>query len=279
MAHFLRTLRDSWLFQSFILVTILLASLEVGLRTYPEVMQAYGPLLDHLDMVILWIFVGEIAIKVGAEGRHPLRYFADGWNVFDFLIVVVCFLPVDSGFAKVFRLVRVLRVFRLITRVPRLQLIVRSLIKCFGSVGYIGLLLLIFIYSYAVIGVRLFGATDPQHFASLHQAMLTMFQVVTLEGWPELLKTQVQSGPQLLAVGYFSSFILLGTMIMLNLFIGLIVNSMHEAQAELQAQKMASLSSAPHGVADELSVSICFWPNCTRNSGRFAWRSKNDQLL
>ncbi len=109
--------------------------------------------------------------------------------------------------------------------------------------GYIGILLLIVIYSYAVIGVRLFAEVDPIHFGTLHESMLTMFQVVTLEGWPELLSAQIgaETGRGIVAVAYFVSFILVGTMIMLNLFIGLIVNSMHEAQAEMEAARLARL--------------------------------------
>ncbi len=119
MASFFRWIRDGAWFQGFIVLSILAASAVVGLRTYPSVTEQFGPWLELIDRVTLGIFVVEIAIKLAAEGKRPLRYFQDGWNLFDFMIVAVCFLPFQTGFAKVLRLLRILRVFRLVTRVPR----------------------------------------------------------------------------------------------------------------------------------------------------------------
>ncbi|MEX0744818.1 MAG: ion transporter, partial [Phycisphaeraceae bacterium] len=178
-------------FQNFILAMIGLAAVIVGLETYPHLMERHGPLLHRLDWVIIWIFTIEVAMKMGAHGRRPYRYFGDPWNCFDFTIVVLCFVPAVGPYAAILRLARVLRTLRLVSAVPRLQVIVSSLLRGLPSMGYVGLLLLLLFYIYAVMGVFLFRENDPFHFGDLQSAMITLFRVVTLEDWTDVLYTQM----------------------------------------------------------------------------------------
>jgi voltage-gated sodium channel len=179
-----------------------------------------------------------IALKITAHGRRPLDYFRDGWNVFDFAVVVLCLMPWDSQFAVVLRLVRTLRLLRLVTALPKLQLLVGALIKSFASMGYVGLLLSLMLYIYAIAGVHLFGGHDKEHFGSLSLAFFTLFQTITLDDWKFLFESAKGSSPAVAAI-YFISFILLGTMIMLNLFIGVIMNSMEEMHSDLDEYNAA----------------------------------------
>jgi voltage-gated sodium channel len=256
MEQRLSRLVDSNEFQYGILAVIVLAALLVGLETSPELVARYGELLHGLDALVLWIFVAEAVLKIARHGRRAYRYFGDPWNVFDFFIVVVCFMPIGGQYAPVLRLARVLRAMRLVTAVPRLQLLVGSLLKSIPSLAYVGLLLVVLFYIYAVMGVFMFRGNDPVHFQDLSTALLTLFRVVTLEDWTDVMYIQVygsdaypgysdyarahlremsQAMPTL-GVVYFVSFVLIGTMIMLNLFIGVIINSMDEAQAEGEAE-------------------------------------------
>jgi voltage-gated sodium channel len=110
--------------------------------------------------------------------------------------------------------------------------------------GYIVLLIAILFYVYAIVGVFIFGATDPTHFGDLHHALVTLFKVLTLEGWTDIMNTHIY-GPvsdgnmQIISIWpflYFASFILIGAMIIMNLFIGVIMNSMQESQNELSQE-------------------------------------------
>ena len=194
-------------------------------------------------MGVLAVFVVEIILKLAAHGRRPFDFFRDGWNVFDFLVVVLCLLPWDSQFAVVLRLVRTLRLLRLVSALPKLQLLVGALVKSFSSMGYVGLLLSLVLYIYAIAGVHLFGAHDKAHFGSLSLAFFTLFQTITLDDWKFLFESAKGSSPAVAAI-YFISFILLGTMIMLNLFIGIIMNSMEEMHSELDEYNAAKRSTA-----------------------------------
>lgn len=231
---------------------IILAAIVVGIETDQSIMARWGVWLHALDRAIVAIFVVEALLKIGAHGRTPWRYFRDPWNCFDFTIVVLCLIPAIGPYAAIARLARVLRTLRLITGVPKLQLIVNSLLKGLPSMGFVGLLLLMLFYVYGVLGVFLFRANDPVHFGDLPTALLTMFRIVTLEGWTDILDIQMHGSANfagfveinhtgiepisraqpMVATLFFVSFVLLGTIVSLNLVIGVIVSSMDEAEHE-----------------------------------------------
>lgn len=251
----LKAIADSAFFQNFVTVAILAAGVVVGLETYPSIAEAYHTPLFWANWTILGIFIVEIIIKMGAEGRHWYRYFNDPWNIFDFVIVVLCLMPFGGGFVAVLRLLRVLRVLKLVTALPKLQILVGALLKSIPSMFYVSILLMLLFYLYAVTATFFFSENDPVHFESLQLSMLSLFRTVTLEDWTDLmyinmygcdnygyggleeLCTKPNAQP-IFASAFFVSFVLSGTMIILNLFIGVIMNGMDEAQAE--AEELAS---------------------------------------
>ena len=249
-----RRITDSRSFHAAIIATILCAGVLAGIETDPAMVAAHGTLLRALDAIVLGIFIIEVILKLAANSPQPWRYFKNGWNVFDFTIVVLCLLPMDSQFAVVLRLGRTLRLLRLVSALPKLQLLVGALIKSFSSMGYVGLLLGLVFYIYAITGVHLFGGHDKEHFGSLSKAFLTLFQTITLDDWKFLFASATESSPAV-AAAYFVTFILLGTMIMLNLFIGIIMNSMSEMHAELDEQVRAKqVITDQDSVLDDLTA-------------------------
>ncbi|MDZ4724180.1 MAG: ion transporter [candidate division Zixibacteria bacterium] len=225
---------NSTFFDRFTLGLIIVSSIVIGLLSYPQVVAAAGSWLMPLETIILWLFVLEMVIRIGALWPRSWRYLASGWNIFDLLIVIASVLPVHSEAASVFRLIRVLRALRLLKAVPGLQVVVRGMIKSVGSLGYVSLILCIHFYIYGLAGIKLFGVMDPIHFGSLSEVFLTLFQVVTLEGWVDVMRGLIAAGASQLVAGiYFVSFILIGTMVIMNLVIGVIINNMMESQKEL----------------------------------------------
>lgn len=251
----------SALFRRVVIGAILAAAVLVGLETDRGLMDRFGPLLRGLDALVLGVFVVELAVRMAAYWPRPHRFFAEAWNVFDFVIVAVCLMPMGGEWAAVLRLARVLRVLRLLSTVPRLQILVNALLHSLPSIGYVAALLGMLFYVYSVMGVFLFRDNDPVHFGSLGRAMLSLFRVVTLEDWTDVMYIQMlgsdvypianyaslpvqpenPAGRPLVAGVYFVSFVLIGTMIVLNLFIGVVLNSMTEAQHE---QARAALAKA-----------------------------------
>lgn len=266
MSHRLNQVVNSRWFSTTIVGVILLAGVLVGLQTYKDFTLRNQHLLNILDQIVLWIFVVEIFIKMGAHDRKPWRYFKDPWNIFDFTIVFICFMPIEGNeFVAVLRLARILRVFKLVTALPKLQILVGALLKSIPSMGYVFVLLLLQFYIYAAMGTFIYSENDPIHFGNLQTSMLSLFRAVTLEDWtdlmyinmygsdhygytPELLAYVKESGlpysPKADPIGgviFFVSFILIGSMMVLNLFIGVIMNGMDEMRNEAEVQHMVDM--------------------------------------
>jgi voltage-gated sodium channel len=232
MTRLAKHIVESGPFRAFIIVVILLGGVLAGLETSATLRARHGALLQTLDAVVIGIFVLEIVLKLVAHGRRPLAFFRDGWNVFDFLIVAFCLLPVGGPFAAVLRLARVLRLLRLISALPKLQLLVGALLKSLSAMGYVSLLLALLFYIYAVAGVHWFGQADKQDFG-------TLFRIVTLDNWGDIFNRAIEHVPAFKVAVYFVTFIVFGTMIILNLFIGIILNSMSEMHAEIEERDRA----------------------------------------
>jgi len=262
-SNIFKRIADSKWFQNLIITSILAAGVIVGIETYGDKVQEWMPLLHGLDYFILLLFTVEAVVKIAAEGDKPFNYFKDPWNMFDFLIVVVCwmsiFLPnINAGFVAVFRLARILRVLRLVTALPQLKMLVDAMLKSIPSMGYVSILLFLLFYIYGVLGVFMFGENNPVHFQDLQTSLITLFQITTLEGWADIMYINVfgcdhpQWGSDncenpvangLGAIIYFISFVLIGTMIVLNLFIGVIMNSMDEVANEQRLEEMVAVKS------------------------------------
>lgn len=272
MVSICKNIADAKWFSTFIFGVIIMAGVVVGAQTYKEFEGRHHDLLTRLDTIILGIFVLEVVIKIIAEGRKPWRYFTDPWNIFDFTIVAVCLLPINnSEFVAVLRLARVLRVMKLVSAIPRLQILVGAVLKSVPSIGYVFLLALLHFYIYGCMATFLFSENDPLHFRNLETSMLSLFRAVTLEDWTDLMYINMygsanygyegysaedwkkmgieyseensKSSPFVAAV-FFVSFILTGAMIVLNLFVGVMLTGMDEAKKEQELLEAAERKKA-----------------------------------
>ena len=181
-------------------------------------------------MAALAIFIVEALLKMNASSPRVVGYFRDGWNVFDFLVIVFALIPATSELAMIARLARLLRVLRFVSTIKDLRLIVTALIRSIPSVGHVMLLMSIIVYIYAIIGYHLFSEHDPENWRNLGISVLTLFNIITLEGWIEVMFTAMELHP--LAWVYFVTFVVIGTLVVINLFIAIIINNLDEAKLE-----------------------------------------------
>jgi voltage-gated sodium channel len=247
-----RRIADSPYFQNAILAVIGLASILVGLETFNELTTEHHDLFSTLDAILLAVFTAEVVIRIGAYGRRPWEFFRDGWNVFDFVTVAIFYLPFMGSEVALLRLARVVRMLRLVKAVPGLRMLVVALLHSLPSIGYIGLLLLIELYVYAVLGSFLFGETDQERFGNFAVAMQTLMQVITFDDWAAIMRAQANQGA---ATVYFVSFILLGTMVILNLFIGVIMEGFGSARAQF-AEERRQMTAAVMAERDEVEAEL-----------------------
>lgn len=214
--EFCRIITQSGWFRYFIVLLILLNAFLLGLEGYPEITRHYGNIVWLVDEIILSIFVIELLMRLVADGK---QFWRKGWNLFDFCVITISFLPQEGAFS----VLRVLRILRLFSAFPKLRIVVEGLLASLPGLSAIFALMLIVIYVFAIISMSLFGTTHPEYFGTLHTALFTHFQIMTLEGWPDIVKSVIASHPWSWA--YFILYILLATYMALNLFIAVIVDS------------------------------------------------------
>jgi voltage-gated sodium channel len=204
---------------------IIASALYAGVSSYNENIPAdYAFLLQVFDYSITVFFTIEILIRIFAE-RSLVNFFKDGWNVFDFLIVSISLIPI-GGAESVFvvRLLRIVRILRIITVVPAFRHIIDSLVKTIPRVGFIALLMFIFIYIWGALGTLFFDEIDPEHWGNIGVAMLTLVQVATYDDWGAIMWELIVVYP--IAWIYFVSFIIVNAVVLLNMVIGVIVDVM-----------------------------------------------------
>lgn len=220
-------------FQYTIIGLIILNAVTIGLETSPTITNTLGNWLTQIDKYILVVFTLEIALKIVAY-RH--RFFSSPWNLFDFLIVAIALIPA-AGPLHILRTLRILRTARLIKNVPKLRLIIESLLKSIPSIGWIAVLLFMIFYIFAVIGTDLYMDEFPEYFGNMGKTFFTLFQVMTLESWSSgIARPMMQDLP--FAYLFFVPFILLATYTTLNVFIAIVVNTMNELnRAEMKDEE------------------------------------------
>ena len=169
-------------FESFILALIVVNGVALGFETFPEFAELYDDQLVLLYLLSQIIFSIEIAIRVIAYGPTYRKFFQDGWNVIDFAIVAVCWLPASGPFVSVSRLFRLLRLVRLVSVNDELREFVSSLLVGFRSLGYLAVLFSLVSYVYAILGTFLFGEAQPMHWGNLFLSLQSLIRLLTRIG-------------------------------------------------------------------------------------------------
>ena len=231
-------------FEYFIVALILANAVLLGVETLPRVMSDFSHWIELGHRITLGIFIVEAALKIFARWPRPDNYFRDGWNIFDFSIIVLSLIPATGSFAIIARMARLLRLLRLVSAVPELRLIVATLVRSIPGMLHIVVLMSLMVYVYAIIGWQLFHEHDPEHWRNLGIALLSLFRILTLEDWTDIMYKAMEYHP--LTWMYFVSFVVFGTFVVINLFIAVVINNLDEAKQE----RLRKLEQAP--TADSL---------------------------
>ena len=246
----IRNLVESKGFSLGVTLVIIVNAITLGLETWPAAMDRAGVLLFAIDRLALWIFTAEISLKLWV---YRGRFFRDGWNVFDFAVVAIAWLPATGPLA-VLRALRVLRVIRLISVIPQMRTVVGALFKALPGMGSIVAVLTLVFYVASVMATKLFGATFPDWFGSIGASMYSLFQIMTLESWSMgIVRPVMEQHPG--AWLFFVPFIIVTTFTVLNLFIALIVNSMQSLQSETR-ESMEAEAAVAHDEREALAQQI-----------------------
>ncbi|MGB7407579.1 MAG: ion transporter [Pontixanthobacter sp.] len=223
----MRAFVESRRFENAITAVIVINAIGLGLETSSSIMSQYGQFVSALDRIAIAIFVFELSLKLFV---YRFSFFKNGWNVFDFVIVGVALFPVSQQFS-VLRAFRILRALRLVSVVPSMRKVIVGLFSAIPSIGTVIVMLLLLFYISAVMATKLFGTAFPEWFGTMGLSFYSLFQIMTLESWSMgIVRPVMEVVPY--AWAFFVPFILITSFIVLNLFIGVIVNAMSEATDE-----------------------------------------------
>ncbi|MDK1345150.1 ion transporter [Streptomyces sp. 378] len=227
-----RRITDSAAFTAAVFCLIGGNAALLGIETYAGIVDEWHSTLHAAELVFLAAFTAEILLRAAAHADRPKDFFRDPWNVFDLLVVTVAFLPFARENATVLRLLRLARVARAARFLPQLRIVIVAVGKSLpGTLSFllVGALLL---YVYAMVGWVFFADDDPEHYGSLGRAVLTLFLLITLDGLGDAVRAGLEISRW--TILYFASYVLLGSFVLVNLLIGVVINSLEEAR-ELEA--------------------------------------------
>ena len=227
---------DSTAFNVAIFAVIVVNAAVLGLETYDSIERDAGGALGLLNDLFLGIFVVELAVRIAAHGRRPHDFFRSGWNLFDFVVIAAAFVPGLRENSTLLRLARLARVIRVVRILPDLRLLVSAVGKSLPGVASLGVMTVLLLYVYGMIGWLAFGDRQPADFGDIGNAMLTLFVLLSLENLPAVIAdARAISG---WAVLFYISYVLLAAFLVLNLLIGVVISSLERAkEAEWQREQ------------------------------------------
>lgn len=249
-------IRENNFFEALVISVILISAIAVGFRTYEE---SFNPqiylYLSYLDYFITSVFLIEIIIRLAAENK-TLNFFKSSWNVFDFVIVAISLIPIESlDSILLARLVRVFRLLRLVSFIPQFRILIESFITAIPRVGYILLFMFVEFYIFAAIGSILFSEISPLHWGNVGLAMLTLFQTATLEGWPDLMYQSLEV--QRFSWIFFVVFIILNSLVFMNMIIGVIIDVIvkaNENESPENIRLLNNISERLSNIEEQLTI-------------------------
>ncbi|UWQ43695.1 ion transporter (plasmid) [Leisingera aquaemixtae] len=231
-----------------ILGIIIFNAITLGLGTSAAVRAHAGGLLDVIDTAVLTIFVLELALKLYAYG---LRFFSSAWNIFDLVVVSFGLLPDSQGLSAL-RGLRVVRALRLLSVIPQMRAVVQALLDALPGMGAVIVMISIVFYVFGVMATMMYGQAFDEWFGTLGRSLYSLFQIMTLESWSMgIVRPVMEEFP--FAWSFFVPFIVITAFSVLNLFIGLLVNTMQsavEAEAEAEFEKLRDLVKSETDVVD-----------------------------
>ena len=245
LLHFVDGDANTW-FEYFILCIIFINSISLGLESTPFGLR-HEQVLFIIDQICLYIFIGELILKIIAYNKNFFKY---KWNIFDLIIVLIssfATLPYFTIFRvfKIFRSVRIIKAvksfraikaMKFVNGLENLQRILRAIVLSFSGIIWTLILLFIIYYVYAIVGTNIFGTDFPDFFGTLSSSLLTLFQIMTFDSWcSQIARSIIQIHNW--AWIYFISFSLISAFVIMNVIVGIVVDSIEEARVEYEKQE------------------------------------------
>ncbi len=235
-------------FEPFIIALIVVNAILIGMETSPSIMASYGDIIRILDGMILAVFVAEIAARMAV---HRAAFWRDPWSLFDLVVVAIALVP-TTGNLSILRALRIIRALRLVSAIPSMRRVVAGLLAAMPGMGSVLLLLLLLFYVASVMATKLYGVAWPERFGTIGESAYTLFQVMTMEGWSDgIVRPLMEKEPW--AWLFFIPFIVIAAFIVLNLFLGIVVDAISHQHDEDKDEVVETMQSEHEQLMGELA--------------------------
>nr|XP_056717269.1 sodium channel protein type 1 subunit alpha isoform X2 [Euleptes europaea] len=224
-------------------------------------------ILYRINMIFIVLFTGECVLKLISLRYY---YFTIGWNIFDFVVVILSIVGmflaeiiekyfVSPTLFRVIRLARIGRILRLIKGAKGIRTLLFALMMSLPALFNIGLLLFLVMFIYAIFGMSNFayvrrevGIDDMFNFETFGNSMICLFMITTSAGWDGLLAPMLNSGPPdcdpnlphpgssvkgdcgnpSVGIFFFVSYIIISFLVVVNMYIAVILENFGVATEE-----------------------------------------------
>jgi voltage-gated sodium channel len=220
-------------FELLISAVIIINAISLAVLTMPNLSPEAIALANNVDLAAYVIYVVELILRLISYGKKPWKFFKEGWNVFDFVIIGLT--PFFQGQTAVIRLLRLMRLIRIFRFLPEVRILSASIVKSIPPLLSMSVLIGMLLFLYGMAGYYFFGADAPESWGNIGLSMKSLFILLTLENFPVYLEEAMLINA--LALPFFLSYVFLIVFTVLNVLIGIVLNAMDEARTEDQTQR------------------------------------------
>lgn len=235
------------IWDSLILLCIVANAAILGYDAHYGEVNPYHEQIEQWNVYFLWIFTVELVFEFLAQG--PKKYFRNGWNVFDVIVVGISYVAVNPAISAL-RTLRVVRVFRLISAVPQMRRVVEALFSAMPGILATFAILTVVFYIGAVMATTLFH--QEEGFRDLGESALSLFALTQFDGWGDTISRLQPKYP--FAWAFIMGFTIIGAFAVLNLFIGVIVEAVQQAPKEIEIETAEGVQEVQEAQVDAAAV-------------------------
>lgn len=231
-------------FELVIAAVIAINAVFLAVLTMPGITDNTRQFATAVDTAAMIVYAAELALRIVSYGSKPWMFFTRGWNVFDFLIVGIA--PFAAGQTVVLRLLRLMRLLRIFRFLPEVRVLFASIVKSIPPLLSMSVLIGLLLFLYGMAGTYLFGRDLPEAWGHIGLSLKSLFILLTLENFPIYLEEAMLTSP--LALPFFLSYVFFIVFTILNVLIGIVLNAMDEARAEvrLKNSEVAAINEISH---------------------------------
>jgi voltage-gated sodium channel len=231
-------------FEVFIAFVIILNAASLAMLTLPNLTPDTVFALTAVNSVAYVIYVIELVLRIASYGKKPWRFFRNGWNIFDFIVIGLA--PLLREHVAIIRLLRLLRLVRILRFLPEVRVLTTSILKSLPPLISMSVLVALLLFLYAMSGTYLFGGALPDTWGNILLSLESLFALLTLDSFGDYFSAAVGVTP--LAIPFFLTFVFIIVFTVLNVLIGIVLHAMDQAREEIaneqpQAIQLALLSN------------------------------------